>query len=109
MCGGRDGARDGLDGAEIGFSVLQRGRSDADKNGASLLDSFGGRDELQTARLGIAFDEQIQMGLEKRQAASIELFKLAYKAIEKATTAKDKLKAYTKVRLCKISKLGNLS
>jgi len=38
-----------------------------------------------------------------------ELFKLAYKAIEKAVTAKDKLKAYTKVRLCKISKLGNLS
>ncbi|HMH32651.1 MAG TPA: TetR/AcrR family transcriptional regulator [Puia sp.] len=38
-----------------------------------------------------------------------ELFTLASKAIEKATTAKDKLKAYSKVRLVKISKMGNLS
>ncbi|HEX4851481.1 MAG TPA: TetR/AcrR family transcriptional regulator [Puia sp.] len=38
-----------------------------------------------------------------------ELFKTAYKAIEKATSAKDKLKAYTRVRLSKINKLGNLS
>jgi len=38
-----------------------------------------------------------------------ELFKLAFKAIDNAGTAKEKLKAYTKVRLCKISKLGNLS
>ncbi|PWT77877.1 MAG: hypothetical protein C5B59_02960 [Bacteroidetes bacterium] len=38
-----------------------------------------------------------------------ELFKTAYKAIEKATTAKDKLKAYTRVRLGKINKMANLS
>ena len=38
-----------------------------------------------------------------------ELFKLASKAVEKATTAKDKLKAYSKVRLLKIGKMGNLS
>jgi hypothetical protein len=31
---------------------------------------------LQTARLGIAFDEQIQMGLEKGQAASVQLLEL---------------------------------
>ena len=37
------------------------------------------------------------------------LFNTAEKAIEKVPTAKDKLKAYSEVRLCKISKSGNLS
>jgi AcrR family transcriptional regulator len=38
-----------------------------------------------------------------------ELFLLAQKAIDKAPTAKDKLKAYCRVRLGKIRKMGNLS
>jgi len=38
-----------------------------------------------------------------------ELFSLAQKAVDKAPTAKEKLKAYIKVRLNKINKLGNLS
>jgi AcrR family transcriptional regulator len=38
-----------------------------------------------------------------------ELLKLAYRAVEKAATARDKLKAYCKVRLHKTGKLGNLS
>jgi AcrR family transcriptional regulator len=38
-----------------------------------------------------------------------ELFSLAQKAVDKAPTAKEKLKAYAKVRLNKINKLGNLS
>ena len=38
-----------------------------------------------------------------------ELFSLAQKAVDKAPTAKEKLKAYTKVRLSKLNKLGNLS
>lgn len=38
-----------------------------------------------------------------------ELFSLAQKAVDKATTAKEKLKAYSKVRLSKINKMGNLS
>src|SRR5258706_8844154 len=73
----RDGARDGLNGAQIGFAIFQWGRADAYKNCISLLDSFGRRDESQTARLGVAFHEQIQMGLEKGQAASIEILEFA--------------------------------
>ncbi len=38
-----------------------------------------------------------------------ELFSLAQKAVDKAPNAKEKLKAYTKVRLSKLNKLGNLS
>ncbi len=38
-----------------------------------------------------------------------ELFSLARKAIDKAGSAKEKLKAYGKIRLCKIHELGNLS
>jgi len=38
-----------------------------------------------------------------------ELFSLAQKAVDKAPTAKEKLKAYSKVRLSKINKMGNLS
>jgi AcrR family transcriptional regulator len=38
-----------------------------------------------------------------------ELFSLAQKAVDKAPTAKEKLKAYVKIRLNKINKLGNLS
>ena len=38
-----------------------------------------------------------------------QLFLLAQKAVDKAPTAKDKLKAYVKVRLSKIHKMGNLS
>ncbi len=38
-----------------------------------------------------------------------QLFMLAQKAVDKAPTAKEKLKAYTKVRLSKLNKLGNLS
>jgi AcrR family transcriptional regulator len=38
-----------------------------------------------------------------------ELFSIAQKAVDKAPTAKEKLKAYIKVRLNKINKLGNLS
>jgi AcrR family transcriptional regulator len=40
---------------------------------------------------------------------TMELFDLAQEAIDRATTAKGKLKAYSKVRLCNINKLGNLS
>ncbi len=38
-----------------------------------------------------------------------ELFSLAQRAVDKAPSAKEKLKAYTKVRLSKLNKLGNLS
>jgi hypothetical protein len=38
-----------------------------------------------------------------------ELFELVQRAVDKAPTAKEKLKAYTKVRLTKLNKLGNLS
>ncbi len=38
-----------------------------------------------------------------------ELFAQAQEAIDRASTAKGKLKAYSKVRLCNINKLGNLS
>jgi AcrR family transcriptional regulator len=38
-----------------------------------------------------------------------ELFSQAQIAIDKATTAKEKLKAYSTIRLCKINKMGNLS
>ncbi|HVM88656.1 MAG TPA: TetR/AcrR family transcriptional regulator [Puia sp.] len=38
-----------------------------------------------------------------------ELFSIAQKAVDKAPNAKEKLKAYTKVRLTKLNKLGNLS
>ena len=38
-----------------------------------------------------------------------ELFAQAQEAIDKASTAKEKLKAYSRVRLCNINKLGNLS
>ncbi len=38
-----------------------------------------------------------------------ELFSMAQKAVDKAPTAKEKLKAYIKVRMSKINKMGNLS
>lgn len=38
-----------------------------------------------------------------------ELFSMAQKAVDKAPNAKEKLKAYIKVRLSKINKMGNLS
>jgi AcrR family transcriptional regulator len=38
-----------------------------------------------------------------------EHFAMAQKEIDKAPTAKEKLKAYIKVRLCKMNKMGNLS
>jgi AcrR family transcriptional regulator len=38
-----------------------------------------------------------------------ELFSIAQKAVDKAPNAKEKLKAYIKVRLSKINKMGNLS
>ena len=38
-----------------------------------------------------------------------ELFSIAKKMVDKSPTAKEKLKAYVKVRLNKINKLGNLS
>jgi AcrR family transcriptional regulator len=38
-----------------------------------------------------------------------ELFNVAENEVKKSTTAKEKLKAYSKVRLGKINKLGNLS
>jgi AcrR family transcriptional regulator len=38
-----------------------------------------------------------------------ELFSQARLAIDKAATAKEKLKAYSRIRLCNINKLGNLS
>ena len=38
-----------------------------------------------------------------------EFFIVTQKAIEKASTAREKLKAYSKMRVCKIKKLSNLS
>jgi AcrR family transcriptional regulator len=38
-----------------------------------------------------------------------ELFTQAQEAIDKASTGKGKLKAYSRVRLCNINKMGNLS
>src|ERR1700730_4558145 len=38
-----------------------------------------------------------------------EFFNVTQKAIEKAPTAREKLKAYSKMRVCKIKKLSNLS
>src|ERR1700676_1618702 len=87
---------DGLDGAEIGLSVLERRSSDTDKDGLAVVNCHCGSRKFEPAGSDVTLHKIIQMRLEERHSAGLQ----AIYPLHVAIGAKHMMADFCQARRC---------